>query len=130
MKARVFIEMGDDGTFGAYMPDDNKLSFGAIGEGATAEEAKQDFLNVVAEYKADGEAPEDLEFDFCYDVTSFLSYYSIRLSLAVLERITGVSQGQLSHYVTGRRNPSRKTIERIQTALRSFGTELSSVNLV
>lgn len=130
MKVRVFIELGEDGTFGAYMPDDNNLSFGAIGEGATAEEAKQDFLNVVNEYKADGEAPEDLDFDFSYDVTSFLSYYSKRLSLAGLERITGVSQGQLSHYVTGRRNPSRKTVERIQSALRSFGAELSTVSLV
>ncbi|MDB9116739.1 helix-turn-helix transcriptional regulator [Parabacteroides merdae] len=87
-------------------------------------------MNEVNEYKADGEALEYLDFYFCYDVTSFLSYYSKRLSLAGLERITGVSQGQLSHYMTGRRNPSHKTVERIQTALRSFGAELSTISLV
>lgn len=130
MKVRVFIEIGEDGTFGAYMPDDNKLSFGAIGEGSTAEEAKQDFLKVIDDYRADGEVPKGLEFDFSYDVSSFLSYYSKKLSLAGLERITGVSQGQLSHYVTGRRKPNQKTVKRIQNALHLFGKELSHVNFV
>lgn len=27
---RVFIERGKDGTFGAYMPDDNNLSYGIM----------------------------------------------------------------------------------------------------
>ncbi len=112
------------------MPDDNNLSFGAIGEGKTVEEAKQDFLNVIEDYRADGEVPAGIVFDFSYDVPSFLSFYSKKLSLAGLERITGVSQGQLSHYLTGRRHPSHKTVERIQNALQAFGTELSHVNFV
>nr|DAN26475.1 MAG TPA: putative nuclease of the RNAse H fold, HicB family [Caudoviricetes sp.] len=129
-RVRVFIELGEDGTYGAYMPDDNNLSFGAIGEGKTVEEAKQDFLNVIEDYRADGEVPAGIVFDFSYDVPSFLSFYSKKLSLAGLERITGVSQGQLSHYLTGRRHPSHKTVERIQNALQAFGTELSHVNFV
>ncbi|WP_230590064.1 helix-turn-helix domain-containing protein [Bacteroides fragilis] len=44
--------------------------------------------------------------------------------------MTGVAQGQLSHYVTGRRRPSKKTIEKIQNALQNFGKELSHVNFV
>lgn len=130
MEVKVYIELGNDGTYGAYIPD-NPLSFGAIGEGNTVEEAKQDFLNVVEAYKADGEdVPSDVIFSFNYDIPSFLSYYSSKFSLAGLERITGVAQGQLSHYVTGRRNPSRKTVEKIQKALNKFGEELSHVNLV
>lgn len=131
MEVKVFIELGNDGTYGAYIPDESPLSFGVIGEGKTVEEAKQDFLNVVDAYKADGEeVPSDLEFVFSYDVPSFLAFYSKKLSLAGLERITGIAQGQLSHYVTGRRNPSKKTIEKIQTALQEFGKELSHVNFV
>lgn len=131
MKVNVFIELGSDGTYGAYIGGENPLSFGVIGEGNTVEEAKRDFLDVVEAYKADGEyVPEDVKFVFNYDVPSFLSYYSKRLSLAGLERITGVAQGQLSHYVTGRRKPSKKTVEKIQEGLHSFGQELSHVHFV
>ena len=96
--------------------------------------------SVVGRFRGRGE-PEDLyqigaigllkcieKFDFSYDVASFLAYYSDKLSLAGLERITGVAQGQLSHYVTGRRQPSKKTVEKIQKALQNFGNELSHVN--
>lgn len=130
-KVNVFIELGNDGTYGAYIGGKNPLPFGVIGEGSTVAEAKQDFLDVVEEYKADGEkVPDDVEFVFSYDVPSFLSYYSKRLSLAGLEHITGVAQGQLSHYVTGRRKPSKKTVEKIQSGLNTFGQELSHLHLV
>lgn len=130
-KVNVFIELGNDGTYGAYIGGKNPLPFGVIGEGSTVAEAKQDFLDVVEEYKADGEkVPDDVEFVFSYDVPSFLSYYSKRLSLAGLEHITGVAQGQLSHYVTGRRKPSKKTVEKIQSGLNIFGQELSHLHLV
>lgn len=131
MKIRVLIERGDDGSFGAYMPDENPLSFGIIGDGKTAEEARQDFLNVFNAYKEDGEEiPANLEFIFSYDTASFLAYYSKKLTLAGLEKITGVAQGQLSHYVNGRRNPSKKTIAKIETALHDFANDLSQVHLV
>lgn len=131
MKVNVFIELGNDGTYGAYIGGKNPLPFGVIGEGSTVAEAKQDFLDVVEAYKADGEkVPDDVEFVFSYDVPSFLSYYSKRLSLAGLEHITGVAQGQLSHYVTGRRKPSKKTVEKIQSGLNTFGQELSHLHLV
>lgn len=131
MEVSVFIEMGNDGTYGAYIPGENPLSFGVIGEGNTVEEAKQDFLNVFNAYKEDGEeVPDQVQFVFSYDVPSFLAYYSKRLTLAGLERITGVAQGQLSHYVTGRRKPSRQTVEKIQRALQAFGKELSHVSFV
>ena len=130
-KVNVFIELGNDGTYGAYIGGKNPLPFGVIGEGSTVAEAKQDFLDVVEAYKADGEkVPDDVEFVFSYDVPSFLSYYSKRLSLAGLEHITGVAQGQLSHYVTGRRKPSKKTFEKIQSGLNTFGQELSHLHLV
>lgn len=132
---RVFIERGNDGTYGAYMPDENNLTFGTHGDGATADAAKNDFLQSVddikAYYKENGkEFPNDIEFSFGYDVPSFISYYSDKFTLAGLERITGVARGQLSHYVTGRRNPSPKTAAKIQNALHAFAKDLSQVHFV
>ena len=114
------------------MPDDNKLPFGMIGEGKTAQEAIDDFCTSFEEMrvmlKEEGkEFSEDVEFTFSYDVASFLEYYKGKLSLAGLQAITGVAQGQLSHYLTGHRVPSKKTTEKIQNALNAFGEELSRV---
>lgn len=131
---RVFIERGSDGDYSAYMPDDDNLSYGITGTGHTIEETVRDFKDAyegMKEYYAqEGKPFEEVTFDFSYDIPSFLAYYSDRLSLAGLERITGVAQGQLSHYVTGRRNPSKKTVEKIQAALQQFGNELSNVHFV
>ena len=133
-KVRVFIERASDGSYSAYMPDDNNLSYGIIGTGMSIDETISDFHDAykgMKEHYADsGKYFEEVEFEFSYDIPSFLAYYSNRLSLAGLERITCVAQGQLSHYVTGRRRPSKKTIEKIQNALQNFGKELSHVNFV
>ena len=48
-------------------------------------------------------------------------------SLAGLARITGVNQGQLSHYVTGRRRPSKSTVEKIEQSLHDFANEIGQV---
>lgn len=61
---------------------------------------------------------------------SFLKYYSKVLSLAGLERLTGVDQGQLSHYITGHRKPSQRTKDKIEKALHDFAKELSQVEFV
>jgi predicted RNase H-like HicB family nuclease len=130
-KVRVFIERGKDGSYGAYMPDDNKLHFGAIGEGESAQEAHDDFLAVIDAYRED--FPEEiakLQFVFSYDVASFVAYYAGKITLAGLSRITGVSAAQLSQYANGYRYPSPKTTAKIQAALNAFGTELSQLQLV
>lgn len=131
---RVFIERCSDGDYSAYMPDDDNLSYGITGTGHTIEETVRDFKDAyegMKEYYAqEGKPFEEVTFDFSYDIPSFLAYYSDRLSLAGLERITGVAQGQLSHYVNGHRNPSKKTAEKIQAALQQFGKELSNVQFV
>lgn len=133
-KVRVFIERGSDGDYSAYMPDEDNLSYGITGTGHSIDVTIQDFncaYEGMKEYYAKvGKQFEEVEFEFSYDIPSFLSYYSDKLSLAGLERITGVSQGQLSHYVNGHRNPSKKTVEKIQTALQQFGKELSNVHFV
>ena len=72
----------------------------------------------------------ECEFQFQFDIASFLAYYGSILSLAGMERLTGVNQGQLSHYVTGHRKPSKKTIEKIETKLHEFGKELNQVEFV
>lgn len=133
MKVIVIIEQNTDGKYFAYM-DNDSLEFAINGFGDTVEDAKSDILLAYGEMKelikAEGKPIPELEFEYKFDVASFLEHYSKVLSLAGLERLTGVAQGQLSHYVTGRRKPSHKTVEKIEKSLHNFAAEISQVQFV
>ena len=81
-------------------------------------------------YDMNGKKFPDVEYNFIYDVASFLNYYAYAFSLAGLARITGVNQGQLSHYVTGRRKPSKTTVEKIEKSLHAFANEIGEIKFV
>lgn len=135
MGANITISRGKDGRYQANMDFYEDLPFGLYGEGDTVEETIADFNVSLDEMKSifsdEGKAfPEDIEFNFVYDVASFLEYYSEKLSLAGLGRLTGINRKQLSHYLTGHRKPSQKTVKKIEGSLRSFGEELSKVNFI
>ena len=131
---RVFIERGKDGSYGAYMPDENNLTYGVIGDGATAADAVKDFKAVYEDmkqaYQNEGRPFEEGEFTFSYDLPSFLVYYADLISYKGLAKLTGISAAQLSQYISGYRTPSPKTTQKIQTALHAFGKELSQLQLV
>ena len=128
-QVKVYIEKSEYG-FSAYM-DDTPLDYSCIGEGKTVEETIADFNAGYAEMRAyyiqSGMPFEEISYDFYYDVASFLEEYCKAFSLAGLERITGVSQTQLGHYLHGRRRPSAKTVARIQKGVEQFAHDLTAV---
>ena len=130
---RVTIERGIKGDYSAYISSNN-CEFGCIGEGKTARETEEDFMAGVEDmkrvYASEGKTFPDIKFVFQYDVASFLNYYSYAFSLAGLERITGINQRQLSHYVTGVRHPSKRTASKIERSMKAFASEISELNLV
>ena len=125
----MFIEKSPIG-YSAYM-DDTPLDYSCLGEGKTVEETISDFRQAYREmrsyFASKGLDFEEIEYEFFYDTASFLEEYSKAFSLAGLERITGVSQTMLGHYLHGRRKPSRKTIDRIQQGVQRFASELTAV---
>lgn len=132
---KAFIERGTDGTFSVYVDLENKtLNYGIHGNGKTSKDAIWDFVSAYESmkefHKQKGKDFVEAEFNYVYDVASFLSYYGTILSLAGMERLTGVNQGQLSHYVTGRRKPSKTTIAKIEKKLHEFGNELNQVQFI
>lgn len=133
-QVRVLIERGEDGTYGAYMPDDDGLDYCVIGDGATAEAAVNDFNGVYEAMKASAQAEgrqfEEVSFAFAYDLPSFLQYYANLISYKGLARMTGIAPAQLSQYVSGYRHPSAKTTAKIQQSLHDLGKELSQLQLI
>lgn len=130
-QVNAIIERASDGTYSIYS-DAEDLGYLVTGTGETVEEAKKSFeggySDIKKSYARHNEPFTEVEMRYCYDMASFLSYYSKVLSLAGLSRLTGVNQQQLSHYVTGRRNPSPRTVKKISDAIHVFGQDLSTVH--
>ena len=128
-KVKIYIEKGTD-EFSACM-DDSSLSYSCIGTGKTVAEAVEDFKDAYEEmrtyYASIGKKFEEIEMEFRYDVPSFLQEFAYAFSLSSLERITGINQKQLGHYISGYRKPSRKTILKIEAGIQRFGEHLASV---
>lgn len=114
--------------------DAPEVPFGLNGTGRTVQEAKEDMLEAYNEIKEimeqNGEAYEDLLFHYSYDLSSFLNYYAFALSLAGLERISGINQRQLSHYINGSSKPRKTTVKRFQKRLEAFAKDLLSASIL
>ncbi|KAA6313371.1 hypothetical protein EZS27_035847 [termite gut metagenome] len=60
------------------------------------------------------------------DLLSDLSPYTNQSALA---RICGINEGQMRQYSSGVRNPSKKTIDKINEKIRIFAEELAKVQI-
>ena len=134
-KVNAIIERAGDGTYSIYSDaDPNELGYLVTGTGETVDEAKRYFEagyeDMRRHYAEEGKPFTEVEMVYQYDMASFLEYFTKAFSLAGLSRITGINQGQLSHYVTGRRTPSVRTKEKMQRSIRSFANDLKSVGFV
>ena len=129
----AIIERADDGTYSIYS-DAEDLDYLITGTGKTVSEAKKIFEGGYEDtrryYAKEGKPFTEVEMVYKYDMASFLAYYSKVISLAGLSRLTGINQQQLSHYVTGRRNPSPRTIAKVENAIHIFARDLASVHFV
>ena len=135
IKVKAFIERGNDGTYGVYVDlEENRLNYTVIGDGKTVEEAVEDFEGCYEDmrksFEKDNQYFQEVEFEYYYDTASFLEFYTTFFSLAGLSRLTGIHQGQLSHYVTGVRKPSKQTIKKIDTSVRHFAKSLNQVQFI
>ena len=130
-KVTAIIETGADHCFSIYTNDDT-LPYGVIGTGDTIAEAKEDFLAGYEEIKEvfqdAGKVFIEAEFIFRYDIPSFLQEFAFAFTLAGLERITGINQKQLGHYVSGYRKPSAKTVRKMENGIHKFSEQLSMIH--
>lgn len=129
---KAIIERAPDGNFSIYH-ESGTLPYLITGEGASLEEAMRMFTegyeDMRAFYKEQGKKFEEVRFEYVYDASSFLRQYAFAFSLAGLEKITGINQKQLSHYVNGVKKPTAKTVMKIQKGIDAFCKNLSTVRL-
>ncbi|MBQ2599300.1 MAG: type II toxin-antitoxin system HicB family antitoxin [Bacteroidales bacterium] len=130
MDITALIERGEDGKYSIFI-EDKDFPYGIIGTGATVQTAMEDFeegLQEMKEYvESTGSSFPEISISFKYDIPSFLQEYAYAFSLAGLERITGVNQKQLGHYISGYRKPSPRTAKKIESKIHAFARELTAV---
>lgn len=120
-------------SFGAYSVNCD----GIYAAGNTVEECKKDVettISLIKETLPQEQWPEQIKGEYKivwhYDIQSLLMYYGSLMSIAGLERITGINQKQLWSYMHGRSKPRAKQKERIENNLHRFANELSETMLV
>jgi hypothetical protein len=129
---KAFIETGKNLDYDIWSDPDAGISFGILGQGKTILEAKQDFWDCLKDmkdyYETVGKEFPEIEFEFVYDVQSFLKYSPFPLTW--LSAATGINKKQLSHYTTERKTPKRVTLEKIQNAVNNFVADFAQVRFV
>lgn len=128
----AIIERAGDGTYSVYC--ENEIFSGA---GITIEEAKQDMLDQMRFYKETAikegfkyPAFLDEEYVITYSVDSLslLKYYvgAGILTLAGMEKISGINQKQLWAYMHGTK-PRKAQARRLGSGFRSLRDDLNSI---
>lgn len=73
-------------------------------------------------------AKKKYEFEYNFsDATSLLNAYSPYVTLAAINRVTGINQNLLSRYAKGQKNASSTQLKRIAEAIQKIGRELTAV---
>lgn len=103
---------------------------GVSAGGGTVQEVKKGILSCINIQKALGNI-EDLNYNlvYRYDTQSFLKYYGKIIKMPALERLTGINQKQLHHYIMGKSTPRERTKKKIENALHNLGEELIAFTL-
>ena len=109
---------------------------GIYAAGSSIDDVKADAekaIRLIKENLPESQWPDEIkgeyEIEWKFDVPSFLEYYSNFISLAGMERMTGINQKQLSNYLNHRSVPRAKQADRILSGIHRFARELLSITL-
>lgn len=71
---------------------------------------------------------KEVDLNFQFDLASFFAYYKVINAKALGERI-GMHQSLLAQYVTGRKKPSSRQVERIMAGIQEIAHELLELRI-
>jgi len=88
---------------------------------------KKEFESAFAFHLEDGDSIDNYKLNYELQTSALLRKLDGVLTRSALSRVTGINEQQLSHYITGHRNPREKQRKRIIEGIHSIGKELISV---
>ena len=125
-KIKVIIEKTSDG-FSAYA-DRVSLPVGTMGD--TIDEIRKNMVEAINLHNnyTGKSVIKEVDLNFQFDLTSFFAYYKVINAKALGERI-GMHQSLLAQYVTGRKKPSTRQVERIMAGIQEIAHELLELRI-
>ena len=123
----LILEYGDGG-YSCY--NDKPLGNYAVidGDGATAEEAKADFMKALQECRdddPDNKDLQDLTFTYKYDVQAFFKEFSF-LNATEIARRAGINPSLMRQYVSGVKTAGEKTYQRLNACMNNIKADLQA----
>ena len=129
-KIIMVIEKSKD-HYGAYSENCD----GIYAAGNSVEAVKADTFEAIRLLKQNlpeerwpAQIKDDFVMEWKMEIPSFLEYYSSFMSLAGMEKMTGINQKQLSNYLNRRSTPRKKQSDRIREGVHRFAEELLSIS--
>ena len=123
----LILEYGNGG-YSCYN-DEPLGNYGVIdGDGATAEEAKADFMKALQECREDDPNNKDLQdltFTYKYDVQAFFEEFSF-LNATEIARRAGINPSLMRQYVSGVKTAGEKTYQRLNACMDNIKADLQA----
>ncbi|MBL0257891.1 MAG: helix-turn-helix transcriptional regulator [Bacteroidetes bacterium] len=121
MKIKVIIEKTSDG-FSAYA---EKISLPVGTMGDSIEEIRKNMIDALNLHQKHHHKTlvKETDLDFQFDLASFFAYYKVINAKALGERI-GMHQSLLAQYISGKKKPSSRQVERIMEGIQEVAHEL------
>lgn len=125
----LILEYGD-GSYSCY--NDKPIGSYAVidGDGATAEEAKADFMKALEECRKvspEDEALKNLSFTYKYDIQAFFKEFSF-LNATDVARRAGINPSLMRQYTSGVKTAGEKTYQRLNACITNIKEDLKAVS--
>jgi predicted RNase H-like HicB family nuclease len=133
-KVDIAISIGSDGYYSAYCCDHPSL----MGGGETPDAAIAELTETLKLVKEDGKdvaliypswLDSEYEFNVNWNIKDLMAYYSGILTPTAIGKLSGINPKQVWSYMNGRSKPRRAQLEKMESALRRIGNELSHLSL-
>ena len=127
-KVVLILEYGNGG-YSCYN-DDPIGKYAVIdGDGATAEEAKADFMRALEECRQvspeDKDINQDMEFTYKYDIQAFFKEFSF-LNATDIARRAGINPSLMRQYTSGVKKAGEKTYNKLSACLSNIKNDLQA----
>ena len=127
-KVVLILEYGNGG-YSCYN-DDPIGKYAVIdGDGATAEEAKADFMRALEECRQvspeDKDINQDMEFTYKYDIQAFFKEFSF-LNATDIARRAGINPSLMRQYTSGVKKAGEKTYNKLNACLSYIKNDLQA----
>ncbi|NIJ55498.1 hypothetical protein [Dyadobacter arcticus] len=118
----LIVEGQDGSLFGRVLYDDNLI----VEQASDMEKLESNMKNLLHDFH--GLDANQINFKIEYDLTAFFEEFRF-LNITEIAKASGLNGSLVRQYATGKKFPSAKQAEKLESAVRHLGQRLSNVHI-